>query len=140
MRGNGDGKRKVPVIIEIKHEATVPKHWDDKMVEFHFNGSLYCLDNLLRDVTKEHEFKCVCPITMVRVETKGRTMLEEIANSEGRKWHRLAKGIKTGALEGVFCEDQHLPRVLLAVSQRGAKNVEAHKHSGISCWLIVCDK
>ena len=62
---------KVNVSI-VNLEVKVPCHWDRSMIEFYFNDSCWCADNLI-DILQEkiksvsESDGCLCPSTEIRL-------------------------------------------------------------------------
>ena len=54
-------KRVIQWVIDLPME--VPDEWDKDMIEFHFNESSWCCDNLIDELEKfSEEHGCICPI------------------------------------------------------------------------------
>lgn len=45
--------RRVRVKATIEYEVEVPADWDASMIDFHFNESSWCTDNILDDLSKD---------------------------------------------------------------------------------------
>lgn len=59
-------KKKVQVQVTFLREMEVPAHWEKDDMEYHWNDSSWCVNNLFRDIG-EHigGESCMCPFTEI---------------------------------------------------------------------------
>lgn len=63
-----EATQKVKVEYTISLEQEVPKEWDKAMIEFYFNDSSWCADNLIDELTRySEEHGCICNITKAKL-------------------------------------------------------------------------
>ena len=62
--------KKVKLKATIEYITDVPNDWDKEMIEFRFNKSAWCADNLIYDLYKwgkKHKKDCLCPYTKIEL-------------------------------------------------------------------------
>ncbi len=77
-----DNYKKIRVRLTFEIEDEVPDHWDASMVDFHYNDSSWCSDNIVPHLVeymkaREAEGGCLCS------DFHGEQIVEE-ANDEKR--------------------------------------------------------
>jgi len=54
----------VVVNFTVRTVLSVPEHWDNEQVNFHYNDGTWCADNLISELSRRSEdVRCVCDIT-----------------------------------------------------------------------------
>ena len=54
----------VVVDFMVRTVLTVPEHWDNEQVNFHYNDGTWCSDNLINELSRRSEnVRCLCDIT-----------------------------------------------------------------------------
>lgn len=62
--------KKVKLKATIEFITDVPNDWDDEMINFKFNGSTWCVNNLIDDLHKwetNTEDDCLCNYTEIKL-------------------------------------------------------------------------
>lgn len=63
-------EKTVTIELTVRMTTEVPRSWDATQVEFHFNDSNYCIDNLVRDLRTKSEpggSGCLCDRARVKL-------------------------------------------------------------------------